>query len=562
MQHWFSRLGGAGLVGIAFLAVLAGLSGCSSPQVTWGTRAVAAGSPAPASGAGGAKGAAPPVGDPMPPAEHPAPPLHLKTPEHVRGIYLTGWTAGSSRRLAEELSYVQRNHLNTLVIDVKDDDGRLSFDLPGTRASAIGADTGKIADIKAMLQLLHANGVYVIGRVVTFADPYASRKSPKWAVVQGGRLWHDYRGISWLSPWSREARDYNIEIGVAAAKTGFDEIQYDYIRLPESRLPGYNENTPAQDRIAQVTGFLKEARKTIRRQAGVPVSADVFGITSVTSGDQGVGQSYPEMARVVDYISPMDYPSLYAKGEFGIPNPNARPYDTVWQTVAGAEQRTADLPLEVQRPWIQDYDLGWPPYGPKEVEAELQALAGAGIRSFLVWNAGNRYTEGVDWSLIDKTPSKAPNPAWLGGLHSLIPSRLAVELPAKVGEVAQGQAFSLRVEGRASDYTAELWVTEHPLPTNDAGITGGTLWLVAGGAAGAEAADNLPDRPPAVKRPGAPKETVRLARGQDATLQASGPGVAVSWTQGGVTYRVWGRERQVALDAANSMTPVRLLEGR
>ncbi|MBX6377614.1 MAG: hypothetical protein IRY95_03615, partial [Clostridia bacterium] len=373
----------------------------------------------------------------------------------MRGIYLTGWSAGSPERLEAALAYLGAHGLNTLVIDIKDDDGRLSFDLPGTRAAALGASAGKIRDPRALLDALHARGIYVIGRLVTFADPFASQRRPDWAILQDGRLWRDYRGIGWLSPWSREAWEYNIEVGVAAARLGFDEIQFDYVRLPESRLKGYNDTADADDRVAQVTAFLRTARERIRQEAGVPVSADVFGIVSVAEGDGLVGQRYPDIARAVDVISPMDYPSLYAKGELGIPDPYARPHDIVWMTVARASQRTPDLPRSVQRPWIQGYA-----YGPAGVEAQLEALAEAGLRSFLVWNARNVYPDGVDYGVIDRTPLKAPHAVWLDALHDLVPAKLPVLLPSQVpapGSPAPPGSARPRARAKADWYAAELW---------------------------------------------------------------------------------------------------------
>ncbi|MBX5464850.1 MAG: hypothetical protein IRZ26_04765 [Clostridia bacterium] len=478
----------------------------------------------------------------------------VRGPEAVRGIYLSGYTAGNPARVARLLDYMRQNGLNAAVIDVKDETGALSFPLPGTTAEALGADRHKIADLGALLRLLHQNGIYVIGRIVTFADPFAAGKRPEWAIRQDGRPWTDENHVAWLDPSDPHAWTYNIEIGVAAAKLGFDEIQFDEVRFPQKMPPGYAAATAA-GRVRAVTGFLEAAREAIHRAAGVPVSADVIAISSVAPGDSAIGQSYPEMARAVDFASPMDYPSLYGRGALGIANPAARPYDVVWQTVAAAEARTADLPLALQRPWIQDFDLGTPAYGPKEVEAELEALAAAGIRSFLLWNAASLYTPGVDFSVIDRTPIKPPSPVWLPALYGLLATRIPVALPAAVPAAPRGMATSVRLSATAGGYSAELWATARPLPTNDPRITQGRLLLVVGAASQPVALAPQP-------APGARPEPVRLATGTVAELAPSGAGVVLRWGGPGRVAWVWAADRATAVAAAESERVVPLLEGR
>ena len=483
------------------------------------------------------------------------PPLHLETPENVRGIYLTGWSAGIPERLADRIEYLKRNRLNTFVIDIKDDEGRLSFDLPGTRASAIGASAGKIDDPKQLLQRLHQQGIYVIGRLVTFADPYASQKYPEWSIRQNGQLWRDYRNISWLSPWSEEAWQYNIEIAVAAAKLGFDEIQFDYVRLPESRLPGYHDTT-SEDRVKQITGFLSAAVEAIHGQAGVPVSADVFGISSVTWHDSYIGHSYPDIARVVDYISPMNYPSLYAKGELNIPDPYQRPFDIVWKTVLAAIQRTADLPLEVQRPWLQAYN-----YGPAGIEAQLEALASAGIRSFLLWNPQNVYPDGVNYNKIDQVSRKAPHEVWTPALYNLFPADLPIMLPATVAPLPEGNLYAIHSEAEDRRYSVELWASPQALPANDARILEGQPLLAVHGAV-SEA--EWPSLPREAEHPGTVPEESRLtlSSGLTASLTQVADGWSLSWRNGQAVYRVWMPDVDLLQEIAESMKLLQLSEGR
>ena len=320
-------------------------------------------------------------------------PLHLPTPREVRGIYLTGWTAGNATSLVKAVYYLKQYHLNTLVIDVKDDDGRLSFPLPGTWADSLGADDHKIADPKDMLIYLHSQGIYVIGRLVTFCDPSLSHLKPDLAIRQNGQLWLDNRGLSWADPTQSWVQRYNIQIAVAAAKLGFDEIQFDYVRFPAA--PWVATGTTAATRTSAITNFLTQAVAAIHK-AGVPVSADVFGLTTIAHSDMGIGQLYQPLAGVVDYISPMLYPSLYAPYTFKEANPNGDPFRTVYQSLLGAAEKLKGDKNAHTRPWIQDYTLGVPAYQAPQVDNEFQALSAAGIPSFLLWNPGNVYSPGID----------------------------------------------------------------------------------------------------------------------------------------------------------------------
>ncbi len=47
-------------------------------------------------------------------------------PDKVRGIYVTGHSAGGSK-FGELTDFVDKTELNTMVIDVKDDNGNLTF---------------------------------------------------------------------------------------------------------------------------------------------------------------------------------------------------------------------------------------------------------------------------------------------------------------------------------------------------------------------------------------------------------------------------------------------------
>src|SRR6185295_17416615 len=74
--------------------------------------------------------------------------------------------------------------------------------------------------------------------------------------------------------------------------------------------------------------FLREAAQVIHPM-GAKISIDVFGLTTSVNTGMGIGQLLGPMASQVDFVCPMTYPSHYARGEYGIANPNDQPYKTI-----------------------------------------------------------------------------------------------------------------------------------------------------------------------------------------------------------------------------------------
>jgi hypothetical protein len=128
---------------------------------------------------------------------------------------------------------------------------------------------------------------------------------------------------------------------------------------------------------------------------GVEVGADVFGLVG-HNDNGGIGQVVSKMVPHLDVLCPMVYPSHYGPGSYGYPNPNAEPYGIIRASmrefIQKSEKANPDLEL---RPWIQDFDMGVPAYGPAEVKAQLQASYDLGLTGWLLWNAGSEYTDGA-----------------------------------------------------------------------------------------------------------------------------------------------------------------------
>ena len=314
----------------------------------------------------------------------------------VKGIFMTGYTAGQDADRLIDL--IKRTELNAVVVDLKNDAGQVTYDSRVPLAKAIDAvDTvNYMQSLDKFVAKLKAAEVYAIARIVTFKDPILSQQHPEWATLrQGGGVWRDYNGAGWLNPYSKQAWDYNLSIAKEAALRGFDEIQFDYVRFPSDGemstmvFPGSDQRSKAR----VVADFLSYARKELAPYH-VWVSADVFGLVISVPDDMGIGQQYEELGPAVDYISPMVYPSHYGPGNLGLDDPDGSPYQTVYRAMQDATRRAAaggwtNLTI---RPWLQDFSLHHE-YPPEWVRQQIQAVHDAGLQEWLLWNAGNVYSE-------------------------------------------------------------------------------------------------------------------------------------------------------------------------
>lgn len=339
------------------------------------------------------------AGAEVPPAAPNADRPAFVRPEHVRGIYVNAWSAGSRRRLAALLALADSTEINTFVIDVKDATGYVSHRsrLPEVVASGATGER-RIGDLPGLLARLAEAQVYPVARIVIVKDPLLAAARPDLAVQDSsGGVWTDNKGVAWLNAYSREVWNYHVALAREVAEMGFPEIQWDYVRFPDAprsalgraRFPGHGGAAKTE----AIRAFLAYSREALA-DLDVHVTADVFGVTTSAYRDVGIGQVWESFIDVVDVALPMVYPSHYWPGSFGFEAPNAHPYEIVHAALAEAVKRSAAVPgAGSTRPWLQDFSLGEPRYRAPEVRAQIQATYDAGIREWVLWNPGSRYTE-------------------------------------------------------------------------------------------------------------------------------------------------------------------------
>ena len=322
------------------------------------------------------------------------------TPFTVKALYLSEYGITSSTLRDPVLNIIRKGGANALVVNIKSDHGLLVYPSQIELAQKIGAR--KLTLIKSLPDLVnagHAQGIYMIARIVTFKDDPLATARPELAIHRpDGSLFADREHLHWADPTQPEVRAYDIAIGVEAAKAGFDEVQYDYVRFPDAATKlVFHGATDEAARIQTITSFLAEAHKALAPY-NVFHSADIFGYTFWNTNDTGIGQHLEHLVDKVDYICPMLYPSGFKFGIPGHPKPMATTddiYSTIKLTLDNGLKRTNVNPKKL-RPWLQafrDYAFGGLVYGPEQVGVQLKASSEDHTDGWQLWNPRNRYDD-------------------------------------------------------------------------------------------------------------------------------------------------------------------------
>jgi len=323
-------------------------------------------------------------------------------------LYLTVYGIGSKSLRDGALKLIRDGHANALVIDLKGDRGLVDYPSAVPLVSAVGArKLTTISDLPALVKSLHASGIYAIARIVVFKDDPLANAKPELAIkTRNGRLYRDRERLAWTDPFRHEVWDYNISIAVEAARAGFDEIQFDYLRFPDSAqaLVLAKPATRAL-RVEAIKGFLAEAHRRLIPY-NVFLAADFFGYVCWNHDDTGIGQQLAEIAESADYLSPMLYPSGFQFGIPGYKNPVTHPYEIVRRTLDEARERLG-IPAKRFRPWLQafkDYAFDRRVFDADEVAAQIRAAKDFGSDGWMLWNAHNTY-EGAGLAALSHRPA-------------------------------------------------------------------------------------------------------------------------------------------------------------
>ncbi len=331
-----------------------------------------------------------------------SPVTHVATPAAVKSIYMSQCVAGTPSFRARLVDLVDTTELNSIIIDIRDYSGMISFQTDNPVLADMVSDSCGARDMRAFIKQLHEKNIYVIGRITVFQNPYYTKVHPEEAVQKIGGLpgqggvWKDDKGLAFVDVGSKPYWDTVVTLGeVAYTEVGFDELNFDYVRYPsdgpmDQALYTWSTEKPKADMLEDFFKYLHAKLEP----TGAVLSVDLFGMVATNTDDLGIGQVLERALPYFDYVSPMVYPSHYPPNWNGFKNPATHPYDVVHIAMTSAVMRTKAAGYDIQkiRPWLQDFDMG-ASYTAEMVRAQMQATYDAGLTSWLLWDAGNTYTK-------------------------------------------------------------------------------------------------------------------------------------------------------------------------
>jgi len=302
----------------------------------------------------------------------------------VKGIYLNGYDFLNSGKMSSIKAIIDETVINTLVIDVKTDNGHLMYDSDVQESYEINNERVKF-NKESLKDLKNNHNIYLIGRVVAFQDPLFAKTYEKSAVFDSKtNSIFSKNGQYFLDPSDQKSRNYVLNVAIEACRLGFDEIQFDYIRYPDTSHSNlaYKEESTFNNRTRNINSFLGEATEILHGE-GCLVSADIFGYVLQTKSDNGIGQHLESIVQSVDFISPMVYPSHYSNGSFGYQYPNKYPYEVI--SAALNDGLSRGIEIKQLRPYLQGF---W--HTTEDVRLNIKAAEDLGL-DWIIWNNSSMY---------------------------------------------------------------------------------------------------------------------------------------------------------------------------
>ncbi|CAN5765621.1 putative glycoside hydrolase [soil metagenome] len=299
-------------------------------------------------------------------------------PLTIKAVHITGEAV--EERFDEFVDMAEGTELNALMIDLKEESGLVAYNSEVPLVAQVGADAARF-DLGEIVSVARRHDLYLIGRIVAFQDPIAAVHAPEMSVWDTAtQAPFESNGQLFLDPTDPDARAYALDLAAEACDMGLDEVQFDYVRFPDTRPDSisFKAGVTADIRTEAIRSFLVEA-VSILHPMGCAVAADVFGFVTTAQDDGGIGQNWVDIAAVVDVASPMIYPSHYSAGWYGFDQPGDHPGPVVEQALTDGLSR---LPRQVVvRPWLQDFG-----YDASQVRAQIEMAESHGL-GWMLWNA-------------------------------------------------------------------------------------------------------------------------------------------------------------------------------
>ncbi|MDT7573444.1 MAG: hypothetical protein QOE05_3618 [Actinomycetota bacterium] len=314
-------------------------------------------------------------------------------PSNIRAVHVTGAAWAYSPLRNPVLALIKAKKINSVELDIKDEDGIINYSSQVPLAKA-AKSTFAYYDLNKVTAQLHGMGIRVIGRIVAFNDPkladYAEAHHKNAWFIQnpnGTKYLYGYNKHGFTNFANPDVRKYNQDIAVEAIKGGFDDIVYDYIRRPDGKIEGMR--FPGLKGLPEdsIVSFLAEAQAQIRPLGG---SLGAAAFAQAATRFKSTAQNIPKMAKYLDVVIPMDYPSHWNPGEYGVPDTYVGAYDIVYRSLKDWLKDVKGTNCVVV-PWLQDENYKGR-YTADKVRQQIKGARDNGIQGWLMWSAVAKYT--------------------------------------------------------------------------------------------------------------------------------------------------------------------------
>jgi len=252
---------------------------------------------------------------------------------NIKGIYINGGTVMDSKELNYLIQRAKATGIDTFIVDFE---------------HASNTYQKNVAQLRQ-------NGIHYVARIVVFPE---------------GGTPDRINSIPY-----REKKLQQIQNAIAY---GAEAIQLDYIR--------YNTSLGRSDQhvsdVDNVIGWFKQ-------RVNVPLQVDVFGITSF-GPEKHIGQDVRLIARQVDALCPMDYPSHFQP----FAPHSAKPWQTVYNALTALKSQFDNkVPVKIIA-WIEMSNYHYiltNKARQKYIAAQIRAVDDANVNGWYAWSPNNYY---------------------------------------------------------------------------------------------------------------------------------------------------------------------------
>ena len=314
-------------------------------------------------------------------------------PINIKALYLTFWGASNnSQTLKNLLNTIENTNANAVVADVKNEYGSTSFLTSFEKANSYGAHKNRTnRDIQKFIKTMKDRNIYTIARIVVFKDEIQASSNPEYAVKSDDdSIWRNHDNMAWVDPFDSRSHDYTISIAEEAAKVGFDEINFDYIRFPAKEGLKYSKPNTQESRIEAIETFLNRADSRLKKY-GVFISVNTYGNICWSDDDNNIGQTVKSIESHADYLSPMLYPSGFSSGSFFFKYPAKHPYEVIRRSISNIKDK---IDTKRVRPWLQyfrDYKREKVEYKKFEIQEQIRASEDTQSNGWMMWSPSSKY---------------------------------------------------------------------------------------------------------------------------------------------------------------------------